>query len=106
MRRVISKDGKPSTTHVSVEHTFVDFSLVKLKLETGRTHQNRVHCQMIHYPIAGDPVYGPKKTLPAQGQLLHAYKLSFIHPTTQELMTFEVPLPEEFQQILQGLEER
>ena len=61
--QAIREDGKPAVTHFTVLERFEGFTLVELKLETGRTHQIRVHMKYIGYPLAGDPVYGPKKTL-------------------------------------------
>ena len=57
----------------------------------------------IGYPLAGDPVYGPKKTLPGKGQFLHAQVLGFEHPRTGEFLTFTAPLPEVFQKTLEKL---
>ncbi|WP_027108452.1 RluA family pseudouridine synthase [Lacticigenium naphthae] len=98
--------GKDAVTHFEVLERFPDFTLVSLKLETGRTHQIRVHMDYIGYPLAGDPVYGPKKTLKGNGQFLHARKIGFVHPTTNEFLTFEVELPEIFQQQLNELREQ
>ncbi len=97
-------DGKPAVTHFTVLERFTDFTLIKLQLETGRTHQIRVHMKYIGYPIAGDPVYGPKKTLVGNGQFLHAGVIGFRHPLTNEWMTFEAALPEVFQKTLANLE--
>ena len=102
MQAVVA-DGKPAVTHFTVLERFVDFTLVELQLETGRTHQIRVHMQYIGYPVAGDPLYGPKKTLPGHGQFLHAKLLGFTHPTTGAEMVFEAPLPEIFQTTLAKL---
>ena len=78
-------------------------TLVRVQLLTGRTHQIRVHMKYIGYPLAGDPVYGPKKTLKGNGQFLHAQMLGFTHPTTNEKMIFEAPLPEVFEKTLEKL---
>ncbi|WP_159721740.1 RluA family pseudouridine synthase [Enterococcus sp. CSURQ0835] len=102
MQAVVA-DGKPAVTHFTVLERFVGFTLVELQLETGRTHQIRVHMQYIGYPVAGDPLYGPKKTLPGHGQFLHAKLLGFTHPTTGAEMVFEAPLPEIFQTTLAKL---
>lgn len=101
--QAVREDGKEAVTHFQVLERFKDFTLVELQLETGRTHQIRVHMQYIGYPLAGDPVYGPKKTLKANGQLLHAKLLGFKHPRTEESMIFEAPLPEAFEEILENL---
>ncbi|GEK36124.1 RluA family pseudouridine synthase [Enterococcus thailandicus] len=99
----VREDGKSAVTHFTVLERFEGFTLVELKLETGRTHQIRVHMQYIGFPLAGDPVYGPKKTLPGNGQFLHAQMLGFTHPVTGQEMVFEAPLPEVFEKTLEKL---
>ncbi len=100
----IIPSGKPAVTHYSVAEEFEGYSLVKCRLETGRTHQIRVHLASIGHPIACDPVYGIKKEkLKANGQLLHAERLTFTHPQTGERMSLTCPLPEYFEEILQKL---
>ena len=79
------------------------FSYLSLRLETGRTHQIRVHMAYIGHPVAGDPVYGPKKTALAGGQCLHAKTIGFTHPLTGERLTFDSELPDYFQKFLSGL---
>ncbi|MDA9428990.1 RluA family pseudouridine synthase [Enterococcus mundtii] len=101
--QAIREDGKPAVTHFTVLERFENFTLVELQLETGRTHQIRVHMKYIGYPLAGDPVYGPKKTLKGNGQFLHAKLLGFTHPQTNERMTFEAPLPGVFEKTLEKL---
>lgn len=101
--QAIREDGKPAVTHFTVLERFENFTLVELQLETGRTHQIRVHMKYIGYPLAGDPVYGPKKTHKGNGQFLHAKLLGFTHPQTNERMTFEAPLPEVFEKTLEKL---
>lgn len=101
----IIDDGRSAITHFQVLERFNDFTLVSLQLETGRTHQIRVHMKYIGYPLAGDPTYGPRKTLPGNGQFLHARVLGFNHPTTGEFLTFEAPLPEIFENTLTELRE-
>lgn len=96
-------NGKPSVTHFKVLERFSDYTLVSLRLETGRTHQIRVHMAYIGFPLAGDPLYGPRKTLSGNGQFLHAGGVGFTHPTTQEEMEFHAPLPENFQRVLDDL---
>ncbi len=100
---VTAKNSKPAITHFTVLENFKDFAYIECKLETGRTHQIRVHMAYIKHPVAGDPKYGPRKTLEANGQLLHAYKLELIHPRTGEKMEFEAPLDPTFATILQDL---
>jgi len=96
-------NGKHAVTHFHVLDRFKDFSFVECQLETGRTHQIRVHMKYIGYPLAGDPKYGPKRTLDIDGQALHAGILGFIHPRTKEYLEFEAPLPGDFEQLLEDL---
>lgn len=96
-------NGKHAVTHFHVLERFKDFTFIECQLETGRTHQIRVHMKYIGYPLAGDPKYGPKKTLPIDGQALHAGVLGFIHPRTNEYLEFEAPLPKEYQLLLDQL---
>ncbi|WHY02312.1 RluA family pseudouridine synthase [Neobacillus sp. DY30] len=96
-------NGKHAVTHFHVIERFKDFTFVECQLETGRTHQIRVHMKYIGYPLAGDPKYGPKKTLDINGQALHAGILGFNHPRTDEYMEFEAPLPKEFEEVLEQL---
>ncbi|MDQ0223043.1 RluA family pseudouridine synthase [Streptococcus moroccensis] len=102
-KQAVTGKGKPAVTRFQVLERFGDYTLVELTLETGRTHQIRVHMAYIGHPVAGDPAYGPKKTLPGEGQFLHAETLGFTHPTTGELMTFTAPLPEVFEKTLTKL---
>ena len=74
-----------------------------MSIETGRTHQIRVHMKYIGYPLAGDPKYGPKKTIEFDGQVLHAGLLGFIHPKTEEYLEFSYPLPEDFTNLIEEL---
>ncbi|EIJ81569.1 Pseudouridylate synthase, 23S RNA-specific [Bacillus methanolicus PB1] len=96
-------NGKHAVTHFHVLERFKDFTFIECQLETGRTHQIRVHMKYIGYPLAGDPKYGPKKTLDIDGQALHAAVLGFHHPRTNEYLEFEAPLPPEFEAILDML---
>lgn len=98
-------NGKNAVTHFNVLERFQDFTLVECQLETGRTHQIRVHMKYIGYPLAGDPKYGPKKTLDLGGQALHAGLLGFDHPRTGEYLEFEAPMPEYFTELLNQLRE-
>jgi 23S rRNA pseudouridine1911/1915/1917 synthase len=100
---VTEENGKEAVTHFRVLERFRHYTFVECQLETGRTHQIRVHMKYIGYPLAGDPQYGPKKTLPIDGQALHAGVLGFTHPRTGEYLEFEAPLPPEFEQLLQLL---
>ena len=94
--------GREAITEYKVLEHFKNASLVMFSLKTGRTHQIRVHCKYLGHPIVGDKLYG-KEVKGLNGQLLHAVRLSFIHPTTKEEMTFEAPLPDYFEKYLEKL---
>ncbi len=96
-------NGKHAVTHFHVLERLGEFTFIECQLETGRTHQIRVHMKYIGYPLAGDPKYGPKKTIDLDGQALHAGVLGFEHPRTGEHLEFEAPLPSEFEIILDQL---
>lgn len=93
--------GKHAVTHFTVVERFGrDFTLIKCRLETGRTHQIRVHMKYIGHPLAGDPKYGPKKTLEFPGQALHAGVLGFTHPRSGEYLEFEAPIPDDLAELI------
>lgn len=109
--------ARNAVTHWEVVRAFTGLSLVKVGLETGRTHQIRVHLSENRHPIAGDTVYGAKSFISSIKKeetaallegltrpMLHAWKISFRHPTSRELMTFEAPLPEDFKSVLASAE--
>ncbi len=103
---VTDKNSKRAVTHYKVIKRMGKFNLLELKLETGRTHQIRVHMSYIGHPLLGDSVYGPKKQLfNLNGQVLHARVLGFIHPTTNEYMEFQSPLPDYFEKLIKKLSE-
>lgn len=105
LKYAIVEGGKRAVTHYNVlERYNKGYTLVKCVLETGRTHQIRVHMASIHHPLVGDPLYGLKKQrIKANGQMLHARVLGFIHPTTREYMEFTTELPDEFQLVIDSL---
>ena len=105
-RTVDFENGEKAITHYHVMDEKNGHSLVSLRLETGRTHQIRVHMAYLGHPVAGDPVYGPKKGITSlEGQCLHAGKIGFVHPRTGEYLEFEAPLPAYFTGFLQKLKE-
>jgi len=94
---VTDKNSKKAITHFTVRERFQGFTYITLKLETGRTHQIRVHLSHLGHPLAGDPVYGPKKVIrELGGQCLHAETLGFTHPVTGSYLEFHSPLPPYF----------
>ncbi len=111
--------GKEAITFYEVLESFRGFSLVKLEPKTGRTHQIRIHLSYIKHPIVADDMYGGKLVYPWQledaepavqepilGRVgLHAFSLEFRHPTTEEMVRFEAPLPEDMQRLLYALRE-
>ncbi|MFB6497517.1 RluA family pseudouridine synthase [Bacillus haynesii] len=97
---VTRENGKHAVTHFEVIERFDDFTVVECQLETGRTHQIRVHMKYIGFPLAGDPKYGPRKTVDFNGQVLHAGVLGFDHPRTGEYVEFEAPLPDDMKNLL------
>ena len=101
---VTSMNARPALTHFKVMKRYDAYTLVECQLDTGRTHQIRVHFQYINFPIVGDPKYSIKKTLETQGQCLHAQRIEFIHPRTQEVMQFEAEMPEVFKKVLEELD--
>lgn len=96
----VQPDGKASVTHFKVEKEFKSLSLLKVQLETGRTHQIRVHLSHIDHPVYGDYLYGSPQKLADDRYCLHAKRIGFRHPVTQEWMEFETELPDFFQKIL------
>ncbi len=116
-------DGKHAITHYYVLEEFEYLSLVRLQLKTGRTHQIRVHLSHINHPVFGDPTYGGRKIHYSnvtsrikqevenllevmKRQALHAKTLGFFHPTTEQFVKFDSPLPEDMQFLLQKLRHR
>ncbi|MCH3976205.1 MAG: RluA family pseudouridine synthase [Bacilli bacterium] len=94
-------DGKEATTLFHVEERFNQYTLISCRLLTGRTHQIRVHMDYIGHPIEGDPIYGRNNHLLYQnGQLLHAFRLTFVHPRTHKEISVEAPLPQHFCDVL------
>ena len=93
---VKSKSGKEALTEYNVLISNLKYSLVDVTLHTGRTHQIRVHFSSLNHPIIGDETYGNKnEKIKANGQMLHSYYLEFLHPITEENLSFTV-LPDEY----------
>ncbi len=111
--------GKEAVTFYEVLESFRGFSLLKLTPKTGRTHQIRVHCSYIKHPIVADDTYGGKIVYPWQLKdaqpapedpvisrcALHAHSITFKHPTSEKQVSFEAPLPQDIQNLLDMLRE-
>lgn len=108
--------GKPAVTHYRLVERFAAHTHVRCKLESGRTHQIRVHMAHVKHPLVGDPQYGGRLRLPKgttdelrdvlasfQRQALHARQLTLEHPQTGEMLTWEVPLPDDIEGLLAAL---
>ena len=102
---VTDLNSKDSITHFNVVNRYKDVTLIECKLETGRTHQIRVHLEYIGHSIINDPVYGRKKQVTNFGQMLYSKSVKFIHPITNEELSFEIDMPKEFVELLEGFEE-
>jgi 23S rRNA pseudouridine1911/1915/1917 synthase len=116
--------AREAITKLHVLERFDGMTLIEAQLDTGRTHQIRVHCSFIGHPVVGDPTYGgTKRALPSsyskiehreggalldglQGQALHAFRLSFDHPTSGERLSFEAPMPADMTALLSWLRGR
>ena len=102
--RTVDEKGDRAVTHWESIKTNGEISLVRVWLETGRTHQIRVHFSHLGTPLYGDSMYGrdgeEKPTeYDTAHQCLHCHKVTFIHPVTDEIMSFEAPMPEDMQRI-------
>ncbi len=113
LRMAVVTSGKPAVTHYRVLERFAAHTLTQVRLETGRTHQIRVHMAHVHYPLVGDPMYGGRHRIPRgaspalrdalqnfQRQALHAVRLRLEHPVTAELLSWEVDMPSDFNELL------
>ena len=104
-KMAVDRKGKSAVTHFKVLERFGKYTLLELVIETGRTHQIRVHLAEIGYPIVGDYTYSNgKNEFNVVGQMLHAYKIKFVHPTTKKVVEFKAELPKYFKDILDILE--
>lgn len=104
-KMAVDKNGKNAVTHFKVLERFNDFTYVEVNIETGRTHQIRVHFSKIGFPIVGDMVYSNgKNPFGVEGQMLHSYKLEFVHPITKKKLELKAEIPAYFEEVLKKLE--
>lgn len=104
MTLVGEQNGKYSKTIFTIDKVFDHYTLLNCKLTTGRTHQIRAHLKSVNHPIVGDKLYGGEdKKIYNNGQLLFAYKINFVHPETEKQMSFEVNLPDYFEEVIKKI---
>lgn len=105
-RIIVSKEtlnSKEAVTFYKVIERFADYTLVELELKTGRTHQIRVHMSELGHPLAGDELYGGTADSLMKRQALHAAKIEFFHPVTNQLFSFSAPYPDDMEQCIRHL---
>lgn len=115
-RMNVTEMGRPAITHYRIIEKYAHHTRLRIQLETGRTHQIRVHMAHIHHPLLGDPIYGGRLKLPKgasaelidslrqfKRQALHAAELGLIHPTTQKMMSWQAPLPNDMLKLVEVL---
>lgn len=117
LKMAVCAQGREAITLYTIRKQYHDFTLLNVQLMTGRTHQIRVHMAHINHPVVGDPLYGGRMRFPVdateelrdlfkqfQRQALHAWRLSFAHPESEETLTLEANLPDDFQSLIQALD--
>jgi len=115
-KMAVVSSGKPAVTHYRLVERFAAHTHIRCKLESGRTHQIRVHMAHVKHPLVGDQLYGGRMRLPKGSteelrevlsgfnrQALHARQLTLEHPETGEILTWEVPLPEDMVHLIEAL---
>ncbi len=103
-RQAVVADGRPSLSRYKVILPLKGAAVVRVELSTGRTHQVRVHMRHLGHPVLGDVLYskaGVKDRIDRQA--LHAWKLTFVHPITNEAMSFVAPIPDDMARLIQYL---
>ncbi|NLG51067.1 MAG: RluA family pseudouridine synthase [Chloroflexi bacterium] len=101
---VVAEGGRYARTEYRVRERLPGATLVEAHLLTGRTHQLRVHFASIGHPVVGDATYGHRRqAIDAPRKLLHAWRLSFAHPTTGEQLTFTADMPQDMADVIQRL---
>jgi 23S rRNA pseudouridine1911/1915/1917 synthase len=118
LKMTVMEQGRQAITQYAVHKHYKELTLLDVHLMTGRTHQIRVHMDYINHPVVGDPLYGGRRKTPAgaeehlrtllqqfKRQALHARTISFYHPKTDVRLTLEAPIPDDFQQLINALDE-
>ncbi|MCL9684641.1 23S rRNA pseudouridine(1911/1915/1917) synthase RluD [Legionella maioricensis] len=118
LKMTVTGQGRQAITHYTVKKQYKDFTLLDVSLMTGRTHQIRVHLAYINHPVVGDQLYGGRMRFPANAseqlktvlqqfkrQALHACSIAFYHPQTDEELTFQAPLPDDFKLLLNTMDQ-
>ena len=103
MNTINGKNPKDAKTGVELIQNYNNHALVSCELFTGRTHQIRVHLRHINHPILNDPLYGSQIIDEKYGQFLHSYFLSFTHPFTNKKIELNLPMPNEFIEVIKKL---
>ena len=104
----VEKGGREAITYWEIKERLGNYTLMQFLLFTGRTHQIRVHCQYLGHPLVGDTVYGSNRSIGVNlsGQVLHAHKLTLVHPVSGEIIEAKAPFPDEFTKLLSVLRSR
>ena len=111
------EDGKEAITNVRTIHSYGGYSLLDVEIETGRTHQIRTHLAHKKLPIIGDKVYNTRRIIAKDTpnelkdfirrfprQALHAHKIEFKLPNSEESVSFEAQIPQDFKELITRLE--
>ena len=105
-KMAVNKNGKEAITHFKVLKKYKEYTYIEVNIETGRTHQIRVHMAQIGFPLVGDSTYSNgKNPFNVSGQMLHSYKLEFIHPRNGKKMELKADIPEYFKNVIDRLDE-
>lgn len=118
LKMAVIGQGRQAITHYKIKKQYDDYTLLNVSLMTGRTHQIRVHLAYINHSVVGDQLYSGRMRLPLNAsehlrtvlqqfkrQALHACSITFSHPLTNEELTFKAPLPDDFELLLNVLDE-
>lgn len=105
IEREIHPNGQKAISHYRLLQNTLNFCLVEFQLETGRTHQIRIHSQFIGHPLLGDSLYGTKTPLITR-QALHAYKIRFFHPISNQIMVLETKMPIDMEKLWKAIKNR